>query len=41
MKYSPLSFQEVFNSYQLEIYLDASFENIPIENQYTNLKYIN
>jgi hypothetical protein len=24
----------------LEIYLDASFENIPIENQHTNLKYI-
>jgi hypothetical protein len=38
---SPLSFQEGFNRYQLEIYLDASFENIPIENKHTNLKYIN
>ena len=28
---SPLSFQEGFNRYQLEVYLDASFENIPIE----------
>jgi hypothetical protein len=38
---SPLSFQEGFNRYQLEIYiLDASFENISIEN-HTNLKYIN
>jgi hypothetical protein len=27
---SPLSFQEGFNRYQLEIYLEASFENIPI-----------
>jgi hypothetical protein len=25
----------------LEVYLDDSFENIPIENQHTNLKYIN
>jgi hypothetical protein len=37
---SPLSFQEGFNRYQLEINLDANFENIPIENQHTNLKYI-
>jgi hypothetical protein len=37
---SPLSFQEDFNRYQLEIYWDASFKNIPIEN-HTNLKYIN
>jgi hypothetical protein len=33
---SPLSFQEGFSRYQLEIYLDDSFENlflnIPIEN---------
>jgi hypothetical protein len=28
---SPLSFQEGFNRYQLEVYLDLSFENIPIE----------
>jgi hypothetical protein len=39
---STLSFQEGFNSYQLEIYLDANFEKkIPIENQHTNLEYIN
>jgi hypothetical protein len=29
---SPLSFREGFNGYQLEVYLDLSFENIPIEN---------
>jgi hypothetical protein len=28
---SPVSFQEGFNRYQLEVYLDTSFENIPIE----------
>jgi hypothetical protein len=37
---SPLSFQEGFNRYQLEIYWDANIEYIPIENHYTNLKYI-
>jgi hypothetical protein len=37
---SPLSFQDGFNRYQFEIYWDASFENIPIENHHTNLKYI-
>jgi hypothetical protein len=37
---SPLSFQEGFNRHQLEVYLDDSFENIPIESNQTNLKYI-
>jgi hypothetical protein len=38
---SPFSFQEGSNRYQLEIYLDANFENIPIENHHTNLKCSN